>query len=239
MTQAAIQPDPFWDYLDLLLFLLALAPAFLLAAGVTAGVNWLAGPLSRTLAALLLQFSLYGFWFAGLYAIFRVRHQQPFWESLAWGAPRRVMTRSLLAGPLLALAVGVLGKLLNTPDTQVPLMELLDSPMSIALVGFFAVTLGPLCEELAFRGFLLPLLRRSFGAAVAIVVAALPFALLHGPQYAWSWRHVLLIGLAGAVFGVVRHITGSTGAATLMHATYNLAFFTGFLATHGDKLPKW
>ena len=241
VEEAQPQPEryPFWNYIDFLLFLVALAPAGLLAFGTVMATNWVAGPLSRTLAALLLQFTLYGFWFLALYAIFHVRYSQPFWRSLRWDATPKVMWRCLLLGPVLAITVGVLGKLLNTPDTQVPLMELLDSPTSIALVGFFAVTLGPLCEELAFRGFLLPLLTRTVGAVTAIILAAAPFAVLHGPQYAWSWRHILLIGLAGAAFGAVRHVTGSTGAAAAMHATYNLAFFAGFLATQGDKLPKW
>src|SRR5256885_2249784 len=80
-------------------------------------------------------------------------------------------------------------------------------------VATLAVTLGPVSEELIFRGFLFPLLARTFGVVVAILGAALPFALLHGPQYAWSWRHILLVLLAGCAFGWVRHRTGSTAVA--------------------------
>ena len=64
------------------------------------------------------------------------------------------------------------------------MQELLRDRLSIASIGFFAITLGPLCEELVFRGFLQPLLIRTFGVAAGILLCAVPFALLHGPQYA-------------------------------------------------------
>lgn len=232
------QEKPFWGYFDLILFVGAAVPALALATGALLLFAFAAGPPSRTFSVLIMQFLAYGFWFAALYAIFRFRYRRPFWQSLEWGAPRRLLLRSLLLGPVLAAGIGLLGHLLQTPDIQVPMMELLDSPASIALVGFFAVTLGPVCEELVFRGFLLPLLTRTLGAALAIIVAAAPFALLHGPQYGWSWRHVLLIGLAGAAFGWLKHVTASTQAAAALHATYNLTFFAGYLLTQGDKLPK-
>lgn len=234
-----MQTKPFWGYLDLVLFIGAAVPALALSTGALLLLALTIGPPSRTASVLVMQFLAYGFWFLALYAIFRFRYRRPFWESLAWHAPGSLLLRSLLLGPVLAVLIALLGHLLQTPDIQVPMMELLDSPTSIALVGFFAVTLGPICEELVFRGFLLPLLTRTVGAAIAIVVAALPFALLHGPQYGWSWRHVLLIGLAGAAFGWLKHVTGSTQAAAALHATYNLAFFAGYLLTQGDKLPKW
>ena len=57
----------------------------------------------------------------------------------------------------------------------------------------------------------------------------MPFALLHGPQYAWSWRHVLLIAVAGSAFGWWRVYTRSTGASALMHAGYNAVLVVGYL----------
>jgi len=57
------------------------------------------------------------------------------------------------------------------------------------LIGVFGVTIGPLCEELIFRGFLMPLLTRSFGALPASA-AAVPFALMHGEEYAWAGNNL-------------------------------------------------
>src|SRR5258706_14643021 len=93
------------------------------------------------------------------------------------------------------------------------------------LVEVFGGRAGPLSEELIFRGFLQPLLVRSLGAFAGILAAALPFGLLHFQEYGNSWRHVLLISLAGTMFGWVRHVTGSTKASTIMHAAYNAVFF--------------
>ena len=59
------------------------------------------------------------------------------------------------------------------------------------------------------------------------------FASLHGPEYAWSWRHVTLVALAGCAFGWMRHRTGSTATATTMHAAYNFTFFVGMVAQKG------
>jgi membrane protease YdiL (CAAX protease family) len=114
--------------------------------------------------------------------------------------------------------------------------RLLRDRWSILLVGTFAVTLGPLAEELIFRGFLQPLAVRSFGQWAGITLASAPFALLHGPQYAWNWQHMLLLFLASFVFGYTRHRTGSTAASTVVHATYNLTFFVGYLAQRRELL---
>ena len=58
---------------------------------------------------------------------------------------------------------------------------------------------------------------------------ATPFALVHGSQYHWSWQHLAIVGLAGAVFGFVRYKSGSTAAATLVHTGYNATLFVGFM----------
>jgi membrane protease YdiL (CAAX protease family) len=93
--------------------------------------------------------------------------------------------------------------------------------------------IGPVWEELLFRGFLFPLLTKSVGPWLGIVLSAIPFALLHGAQNQWSWQYVLLIFLAGFVFGYTRHKTGSTAAAALVHAGYNFLYFAGFVLQRG------
>jgi membrane protease YdiL (CAAX protease family) len=62
---------------------------------------------------------------------------------------------------------------------------------------------------------------------------------MHGPQYGWSWQHVVLVGVAGVVFGMVRHKTGSTAAAAAIHATYNLTFFAAFVFQRGKQFGQW
>ena len=52
------------------------------------------------------------------------------------------------------------------------------------MIGIIGTTLAPLCEEIVFRGFLQPLLVRSFGAASGVLLAALAFGLMHLQE--WS-----------------------------------------------------
>ena len=101
--------------------------------------------------------------------------------------------------------------------------------LSLALFGVFSVILGPVTEELAFRGFFMPVLMRTFGVWLGIVVTAIPFGVMHGAQYGWLWQYIVLVSFAGVMFGVVRHLTGSTLASAAMHSTYNLTFFVAYV----------
>ena len=224
--------DPVWGSLDVLSMVALALPALVAATALVLGVSMVFGA-PRSMKApqvLAVQFLFWGFWFLALWGLIRGKHRRPFWRSLGWVALRERFWRSALVGVLTAGGVIVAGTLLRPPQIKMPLLELLRDPVSIFLVGFFAVTLGPLCEELAFRGFLLPWAIRTISAPPAIVLTALLFASLHGPEYAWSWQHVLLITCAGAAFGWMRYRTGSTAAATVMHAAYNMVFFIALLA---------
>jgi len=243
-AQATELPEPprhpFWTYHDLVLFLGAALPAAAVSLGLIVLLQRLLPAGSgRALPLLLGQFAGDGLWLLDLYGILHYRYDQPFWSSLHWSGSKRGVALSMFLGPAVAFGVAILGMLLNAPGTPTPMRALLSDRWSIFAMGIFATTLGPLCEELAFRGFLLPLLSRSFGTAAGVLLAAVPFALLHGPQYTWSWVHLALVGAAGACFGLARILTGSTAAATGMHATYNLTFFTAFLFQEGTSLAPW
>jgi membrane protease YdiL (CAAX protease family) len=75
-----------------------------------------------------------------------------------------------LGGPALAIGLSILGVLLRTPPIPTP-VEAISGRGSLLVVAFFAVVLGPVFEELLFRGFLQPLLERALGAWPAIVAA--------------------------------------------------------------------
>jgi membrane protease YdiL (CAAX protease family) len=224
--------DPFWGYQDLAV-LIGLALPVLLVSALTVQLAVFLVPMlfaSRVAGVLFAQFLAYGLWFFCLWSLFRLRYGKPFWTSLGWVSPPRGLALYIILGAGLAIGVALLGAALRTPDVAMPMKELLQDSASLVLVGAFAVSLGPLCEELAFRGFILPLVARSLGAVAGILLTAAGFALLHGPQYAWSWQHISLITLAGAVFGMVRLRSGSTAAATVMHAAYNFTFFVAYAA---------
>jgi membrane protease YdiL (CAAX protease family) len=224
-----LRPPPFWDYSDLFLFAsllfaslgVSLFFALLLMKFTSLAVGW---------KLMLPQLVLYALALTGLAAIFRFRYDRPLWRSLGWQPTSLFVTLSaLLAGPFLALALGLLGAALHTPEIDLPFQQILGSTATTLALGIVVVILGPVCEELAFRGFLMPLLVRSLGAAGGIVVTGIIFGSIHGYEYEWSWRHMLLISLVGCVFGWAKHRADSTTAAAFMHSTFNLTQFAAFL----------
>jgi hypothetical protein len=221
---------PFWDYVDLAVFAGFAFPSLVASALLARGLTFVL-PVSHVFDALLMQLVWYGLIFGALVVLLRVRYDRPFWPSLGWRVPFRGMIACLLSGPLLALGVGLIGVLIHTPTIKLPMFDQMfsDRPTTI-LFAVFVVIVGPLCEELAFRGFLMPLLMRSLGAYGGIVLTALLFGAMHGYEYEWSWRHILLISIVGVVLGWVRYDTGSTAGSTFMHATFNLTQLLGFLA---------
>ena len=232
-------PQPqgvFWDYQDLAVFTCLALPCFLLGIGVVKGLLAAAPALHSGTALELLagQFLGYALWFGCLVILFRTRYGKPLWPAMNWRLHAGAILPSLTLGLALAIVVAVTGLLLRTPPADSTLLELMKDRASVIAVTFFATTLGPFCEELAFRGFLLPLLVRSVGAAAGIILTALPFALLHGPQYHWSWQHLVLLSGVGCMFGWVRYTTGSTGIPTVMHAGYNATFMAGFIFSKGE-----
>jgi uncharacterized protein len=220
---------PFWNYQDLLFFLSLCFPSLLIAVLIVRAFSGLLH-FGKPFQGLLAQLVWYALVFSALYALLRVRYGQPFWRSLGWTFPVAAVAASLLAGPLLAIVLSLLGNVLRTPEIPLPFQQMLQDRPTIILFAIFVVILGPLCEELAFRGFLMPLLMRSFGPATGIIATGLLFGSLHGPEYGWHWQHALLISAAGMVFGWVRFKTGSTAAAAFMHSTYNLTQFAALLA---------
>jgi membrane protease YdiL (CAAX protease family) len=222
---------PFWGYLDLLAFLLV--ALFALVVESLVGDQIVQATHVKSIFVLLpAQFVLYGFLLGTLAVIFRRYYGRPFWESIRWVRVHPSGLFVVICGVGMAFTVIFASILLRTPDINSPMKELLSDKASIVLVAVFGTTLAPICEEILFRGFLQPLLVRSVGPAGGILLAAVPFGLLHLQEYGYSWRHGLLITMAGAAFGWMRHQTGSTRAAAIMHATYNGVFFV-LLAAQG------
>lgn len=225
---------PFWDYVDLFFVISLCLPALFIAALLVKGLSRIL-PAGRPLQGLIGQLFAYVLIFGALYAVLHFRYRQPFWRSLGWKVQFVPTVACLLGGPPLALAIGWLGYILRAPVIETPFEEMLRDRTTLIVFAVFVVAIGPLCEELAFRGFMMPLLMRSFGALPGIMVTGALFGSLHGPEYSWSWQHVLLVSVAGMVFGLVRYKTGSTAAAVFLHSTYNLMQLAAFLIQTGTR----
>jgi membrane protease YdiL (CAAX protease family) len=232
---------PFWSYSDLLLFVGIAPVCLILGFAIVRAFLWALRIQPSARVAQLLPEQLLGYLllFGALKLIFRAWYGQPLFASLAWNPIRLPAVVIVGCGMAAAVIVAFASSLVRLPNTPNPMTELMDSRTAVLLMAIFGVTVAPVCEELAFRGFLQPLLVRSLGSIPGILLAAIPFGLLHFQEYGNSWRHVLLISLAGAAFGLMRHVTGSTKAAALMHASYNALFFFALFSDRKDLPQTW
>jgi len=212
---------------------LALGVALILTRLIT----YVAPQLSAANRAIVPQMLWYLGAFGALAALLRLRDERPFWETLDFTYPWPRLGMTLAAGPLTVLVVAVAGNLLHMPAVDNAIEKLLTDVPAVVSIGLFASTLGPLAEELVFRGMLQPLTVKALGPVAGILAASLPFALLHGPQYSWSWQHIALLVFASSVFGVTRQVTRSTAASTFVHGLYNLFTFIGYLSQRKDLFP--
>jgi len=95
------------------------------------------------------------------------------------------------------------------------------------------VTLGPVLEEVVFRGYLFTFLMWLLTSVawdagqnrLVVVLAAALFALSHLTQTGVSWLQLACITSTGTLYGWIRCRSGSTAPAAVSHAVYNLTLY--------------
>jgi len=215
---------PFWGYEELALFVGSVLPALAIASLFVSRIHFPNGGIQT----MVFQCSLYILLLGMLYLLVARKYGQPFWRSLGWTFGFSNPWLYVLIGPPMAIGLAALAAVLHAPANPTIQNLITDRASTIAVV-FFGAFAGPIFEETVFRGFLQPLLGRSLPAGIAILLAAIPFALLHGPGFGWAWQSLMVVGIAGLVMGFVRYRSGSTTAAGLVHVGYNATLFAGFL----------
>jgi uncharacterized protein len=201
--------------------------SFILLAVAAGGLAVIYPSLQTDQTPILLpvQLAAYAFIYLSFWLVFRTRYGQPVLRSLGWRSSRLNVIWAAAGGVVLALLLSGLSAVLHTPKVSSPFDKLTASRLNLILFGIVAVTLAPLFEEMFFRGFIQPLLSRSWGTVAGVVVTAILFGSLHGPEYSWVWQYALFVTLAGAVFGWVRARTGSIIPSTVMHGCFNAVSF--------------
>jgi membrane protease YdiL (CAAX protease family) len=218
------EPDrPFWGFGEIFLS----AAVFLVAEGlVVSGASYFlhdAAKLGYWEVAEL--FASYLLLFGVLKIIFAMRGR-PLLKSLGWVKQPFSPLVLVLTGFLLVLLSLFLQILLKTPDVQTPFSKMLDSGLASRIaIAVFGVTVGPVVEELLFRGFLQPVLVSATGVFPGILATSVLFGAMHLAQNADLWQAGVTITVAGFGFGVVRHISGSTRSSAIVHVAYNVLPF--------------
>jgi uncharacterized protein len=245
-SPAPSKENPAWNGWDVLaVFGLALATVFLSQIAILLVAHYLLYPrvklvdlAQRPILLLISQFVIDGAVVAYLYLLVEGKYQQPFWRAIRWNWPKS-MWAMLALGAATYIVLAMLGSVLPMPrDT--PFDKLFQNRRDAYLLAIMATTLGPLLEELFFRGFFYPVVAKHWGAVWGILLSALPFALMHMQQYGYSWGILLIIFGVGVVCGIVRAVTGSVAASFLVHVGYNGSqMLIAIFLTHGfTRMPK-
>lgn len=233
--------DPVWSGWDVLLIALLTIVTLILAEFVTVLVAWgifyrhsnFRDLVQRPVLDLLGE--VLGYIAVATYMIMLLegKYHAPFWKAIRWNWNGKAAPKLLGLG-VLTVGLDLLSRYLPMPKTT-PFEQFFSHPADAYLVAVFAVSLGPLMEELFFRGFLYPVLARRTGVFAAVLFTALPFGLMHYLQYR-SWGAVLVITLVGIVLTVVRVLTESVAASFLVHVGYNATLMVlAAVATDGFR----
>lgn len=145
----------------------------------------------------------------------------PFLKMLGWDWGKGLtFWRCVGLAALLYAAGVVIIKITGTVETDMD--RLVQSSRAAALATAFAATFtAPLIEELVFRGLLYSSLRRLLGAAWAVAVVCLLFALIHVPQYRQSYSVIATILLLSFTLTMIRARTGRLLPCFVVHLLFN------------------
>ncbi|MGH9556564.1 MAG: lysostaphin resistance A-like protein [Terriglobales bacterium] len=251
----ALVRDPLWSGFDILLILgvglVGLISAIIglgVLVGMVAAVQKRPADPDLVATGLAAQSLCYLLVVAFMRFLVEYRYRARFWEAVKWQWPQGGAWLGFLVGGV-ALAIGVqLASAWLPIPKSLPIQELLKEPANAWLLAAFGILVAPFVEEMFFRGFLYPVLARfllgllhpalgrQLATGTAVLLTALAFTAIHGPQLAHHWAPLLLLFSVSLVFTVARALTGSVSVSFLMHVGYNTTLFAVlFLATDGFR----
>jgi len=217
-------PVWFYDHVDLV----GAAFVFMVYAGlVLSAVGAEKAPTSEVNPTVLGVNIGFQFVMAGVISVFALRKVHPAtWLGLKW----REWPCVILIAPCCVLRMwGVFGGLqgsgylkwmeslgVETVQDTVQLLRDSSDPVILGLMAFAAVVAAPVCEEIVFRGFFYPVLKRFSGAWPSAICSAIVFSGAHGSLTAF-----LPLFLFGLLLVLVYEKTGSIWAPMSVHFCFN------------------
>ena len=91
--------------------------------------------------------------------------------------------------------------------------------LSLAQYVLLFVLIGPITEELLFRGAMFSALMRRWGVRTAVIVPSILWALLHVQYEPWV---IASIAISGVMLAIIRWESGSLYVPIALHSAYNL-----------------
>ncbi len=199
---------------------------------------------ARTLFVVLNTLVLSAAVMAFLFISIRLRFRLPFWRTLGWRpfdprVPRGIVSAALvLGGCVFAIIIGLASNAIGK-NARLPIETYFQDRQSTLLLMAMGILVAPLVEETIFRGYLYPLLARSFGVPAGVLVTGALFGLLHAEQLWGGWGQIALLILVGIVFTYVRALAHTVLASYILHLSYNTYLFATFYISTGGfrQLP--
>lgn len=183
----------------------------------------------------LLNFALLGY----LAAQIRLIIGLPFWRTIGWrkletgNAPRALRNLGFVASGFLLAAFVLVFSAAFGNRTKLPIQALYQDRRTTLLLLLMAVVVAPVIEETIFRGYIYPVVARSFGTATGVLATGIFFGLLHAPQLWGGWVQIVALVVVGIVFTYVRAVTRTVVSSYLVHLSYNVVTsFAFLLGTH-------
>jgi membrane protease YdiL (CAAX protease family) len=233
-----------WDWVDLLIFaLLALGGTFIISILVvfifsSLGIKPAQLRTSATLRSyfaivnqVLVSFGLLGF----LAAQTSLRKGQSFWRTIGWRpfvpkvVPKPLAYGLLVVGGFVLSMMVQFSSALFRPKSTLPIETFFQDRNSALLLMLISVLLAPVLEETIFRGFIYPVIAKSWGIAASVVITGVIFGFLHAPQLWGGWTQIGLLVIVGILFTYVRAATKTVKASYVLHLSYNSYLFLIFL----------
>jgi uncharacterized protein len=241
-----------WGWLDLLLFVLvAFAATIIVAIIVLLGfmafgvkISQLRASVSKEgLFAVINQVVLFLVLIGYLAALIRARFRAPFWSTIGWRrlevehVPRVLAYFGYVVGGFFLATVVQIVSVAAGTKAKLPIERLFENRLTALLILLMSVLLAPLVEETIFRGFIYPVVARTFGRGVGIVATGTLFGLLHASQLWGGWTQIALLVFVGIVLTYARAVKGTVVASYLLHLSYNFFVSLAFvIASHGLKM---
>jgi membrane protease YdiL (CAAX protease family) len=246
-------------FLLLAVVLLFAAQAIVLvAAGSIRDTDKMLAAVQNQRLQLVTMALAYGMTLVAAKFLFERMWDRPFLVGLAWNgaAARRWMWRLIPVGFGLGWAVQAAETLITIPGS-IPMDDFFKNASVVWALTIFGTLLAPVCEEIAFRGFLFPAFaiaydwlrlprtpegraawRSSDGLSVPALVfgglvSSALFALIHAAQLGYTWAAVALLMAVALVLTWIRYRTRSVACGAVVHACYNLSVFVSLMISTG------
>ena len=238
-----------WGWWDLASFLVLSIAALVLLWTLTVTAFYSAGITKEKFlqsvsyqgqSAIVVMLFLSVLLLAYLAAQMRLRFRAPVWRTLRWKpldsgkVPAKAAYLGLVFSGIALSMLVALASSAFTPKSKMPIQQFLQDRHTALLLLIMSVTIAPLFEETVFRGYIYPVVARTFGILPGILVTGLIFGLLHASQLGGNLPQVALLVGVGIVFTAVRAKTGNVLPGYILHVSYNSFIVIAFLiASHG------